>query len=491
MRKLIVCCDGTWNTLEQRESGIPIPTNVARLYFSLDLNDPNQLTYYHPGVGTFSKFIEWLTGGMLGYGIDKNIMSGYRWICDQYQEGDEIYLFGFSRGAYTARSLGGFLGKVGILNLIHMTETNKWSLIKKVYKKKYREKSTTPGTWLLKVEPKDIRIRFIGVWDTVGALGIPDEWGGWLKTAKPFHDTDLGLSVQTARHAVALDEVRASFTPTLWTNYGNRDVKQIWFPGVHSDVGGGYIQTGLSDSALAWMIDEAAAAGLVFDPSRIKQIRPNYQDVLHDSYVGLLSKFKSQPRTTPHIANIAALHPSAISRNTSPTITELNYRQSKTLAVGDRIAFSISSTKQWNTTGLYMNAGEQYTMQASGEWVDKNSKFGPEGTADCKFRFVLIIYFIADIAGHIESILTNSTFNLNFSRRNLTLPWFSLVGVIADGGNPKCNGTPPKHNTFLIGNGCTLLPLERPGYFYAYANDVWKLYGNNHGSVELIIQRTA
>jgi len=180
----------------------------------------------------------------------------------------------------------------------------------------------------------------MGVWDTVGALGIPDDLALLNLLDQPanwrFHDTTLGSNVKIARHAVALDEIRSSFTPTLWTSHSDStDMKQVWFPGVHSDVGGGYAETGLSDGALQWMVEEAKKAGLAFNSALIRQINPDPLAVLHDSLKGIFEVHRSRPRNTPSITSSAGvLHDSARKRHKSPPISQGPYRTTTQLAVG-------------------------------------------------------------------------------------------------------------------------------------------------------------
>ena len=279
-RKLALYFDGTWNTPGS-------DTNVVRLYrltrshasFRGTLlrktftKDPSpdapgtgeQLKYYHRGVGT-----TWgsrMLGGMFGYGLSKNIRDGLLWLAAHYRPGDDIYLFGFSRGAYTARSLGGLIGRCGI------PREPIPGLIDTAYRF-YRDRIRDPDGSAVKAFRatytwKENDIKFIGVWDTVGALGLPlhDIWFGkdWYR----FHDTQLGGGVRNAFHAIALDEHRPDFAATVWTLPKEREeplshLEQRWFPGSHADVGGGYSQGKLYQLPLRWMQERAAACGLEF-----------------------------------------------------------------------------------------------------------------------------------------------------------------------------------------------------------------------------------
>ena len=279
-KKIAVFCDGTWNQASVAR------TNVVKLFQATHHYDketpPNpQIAHYLKGVGT--KREEWIRGGAFGYGISDKIKEAYSFIVSNFEQGDKIYLFGFSRGAYTARSIGGLIRNVGILRREQM------HLIDDAYEH-YRNK--TPGwapdgpqaiAFRNTYSHPDKSIEFIGVWDTVGALGAPyGEVVGWFidKVFKcSFHDDKLSSWVKSAYHALAADEKRWPFRPTRWTlNEGhlrsNEEAKRSgkipnyeekWFPGVHSDVGGGYPETGLSDIALEWMAFRANQHGLNID----------------------------------------------------------------------------------------------------------------------------------------------------------------------------------------------------------------------------------
>ncbi|MDF3010573.1 MAG: hypothetical protein K0S03_1369, partial [Burkholderiales bacterium] len=221
MKRLILCCDGTWNSADQERNGTPCPTNVVKLGYRVAKRDGDipQLIYYDQGVGT-GNTLDRASGGAFGDGLEENIHDAYRFLVANYEPGDELYLFGFSRGAFTVRSIGGMIRKCGILE---------------------RPMQFRKSCSLIHEEP--IPIRMIGVWDTVGSLGIPLRGLRWLtRREHQFHDTELSGSVQVACHALAIDERRAPFAPTLWDYKPKpgQQVEQVWFCGAHSDVGGGY-----------------------------------------------------------------------------------------------------------------------------------------------------------------------------------------------------------------------------------------------------------
>jgi uncharacterized protein (DUF2235 family) len=267
-KKIIVCADGTWNT-PHGIGGQASDTNVRKLYCALS-GDASQLPYYDSGVGTDGTPIDHLFGGAMGEGLFQKIQDGYEFVSYVYDPDDEIFLFGFSRGAYTARSLAGMIARFGVptRNLDNMTV----KLIFEAYRqpdpaKKAQLKNDLDQHYGL--VPVDIRM--VGVWDTVGSLGIPGLLFSIFDQKKyGFLDTTLHPNVHKAFHAVSIDERRAQFLPTLWTNAdgtlraNDAVVEQVWFPGVHSDVGGGYPQSQLSDITLSWMMHKAKECGLRF-----------------------------------------------------------------------------------------------------------------------------------------------------------------------------------------------------------------------------------
>jgi uncharacterized protein (DUF2235 family) len=250
-----------------------------------------QVAYYDQGVGT-GNVLDRLTGGAFGAGLEENIHDAYRFLLSNYELGDEIFLFGFSRGAYTARSIAGMIRKCGILR---RDQIHRYREALALYRSEHHPDSEVPVRFRRECSlagEEIIPIRFVGVWDTVGALGIPLSWLRWLtRRDHQFHDTELSRAVQSAYHALAIDERRRPFAPTLWSYRPKtgQTVEQTWFCGAHSDVGGGYAERGLSDIALGWMKAKARQEGLVFDP-RAEQAYPSMPDAaaaIHNSRVGI------------------------------------------------------------------------------------------------------------------------------------------------------------------------------------------------------------
>jgi uncharacterized protein (DUF2235 family) len=265
MKRIVICCDGTWNKPDQ-----PSPTNVVKVAITLKMvsNDgAEQILYYDQGVGTGT--FDRIRGGAFGVGLSRNIQEAYRFLVFNYEPGDELFFFGFSRGAYTVRSAVGLIRNSGLLKREHF---DKVEAAYQLYRR--RDKESGPA----EAEATDFRdkyahqprVKFIGVWDTVGALGIPLD--GPMALANKFwefHDLRLSRSVDYAYHALAIDEKRKPFRPTLWEQHpeahASQVLEQVWFTGVHSNVGGGYPDTGLSDIALLWMVGKAEACGLSFN----------------------------------------------------------------------------------------------------------------------------------------------------------------------------------------------------------------------------------
>ena len=265
-KRIVICADGTWNDPEDEH-----PTNVLRVARAISPQDGNgvqQVVFYDWGVGSYYARIR---GGVAGLGLKKNIQDCYRFIVQNYDEGDELFLFGFSRGAYTVRALAGFLNKCGILGRDRADQIPE--AFRYYKRRRFKPGSEEAEEWRRRhgVEGRG-EVAFLGVWDTVGALGVPTRVLAFVDEPDLFYDDVLGSSVRVARHAVAIDEKRKDFEPTLWKPNvdaaARADVKQVWFAGVHADVGGGARPKGgklLSDVPLAWMATEAANSGLALE----------------------------------------------------------------------------------------------------------------------------------------------------------------------------------------------------------------------------------
>ena len=286
MKKIVFCADGTWD-------GKSNHTNVFKLFNAL-LISSEQMPFYDNGVGADGNPIDQFLGGAFGTGLFQKIKDGYTRISHVYEAGDELFLFGFSRGAYTARSLAGMIATCGLPSKGFDDQLVESAF--QAYRNKDQRKSILAAL-AAKYGMSDAQITMIAVWDTVGALGIPAIFGGVDPTIYGFLDTSLHPDVKNAYHALAIDERREEFPATLWTSEPapGQTIHQVWFCGVHSDVGGGYDPSGddstttLSDITLSWMMDKAKALGLAFSPVALARyanpLDPKYAlDQLHESW---------------------------------------------------------------------------------------------------------------------------------------------------------------------------------------------------------------
>ena len=275
MKRLVVCCDGTWNRPDHIDQGVAAPTNVAKLALALADQDSDgnaQLLHYQAGVGT--RRWEHLLGGGFGVGLSRNVQECYRFLVDNYERGDKLYFFGFSRGAFTARSTVGLVRNAGILLPAYRDRIKAAYALYRRPDKDSQPSGIESELFRRSYSHSEVYVDFVGVWDTVGALGIPiDGFRPPLLTRQwTFHDTTLSRYVLNAYHAIAIDERRRPFRPTLWVKKDDakdQTLEQVWFAGVHCDVGGGYRDPALSEIALLWMAEKARACGLMLKPDHL------------------------------------------------------------------------------------------------------------------------------------------------------------------------------------------------------------------------------
>lgn len=283
MKRLAMYLDGTWNTAESR-------TNVKvldELTAEHDVDGNEQARRYDPGVGT--RWGERVLGGWLGLGLDDNVIEAYDWLSSKYADGDLIYLFGFSRGAFTARSLAGMVARHGLPE----QPAERGSEIFEFYRRTGHPK-LAPGC-------RHVPIHFLGVWDTVGALGIPfGRIRGLSRSTTQFHDTYPSTRYLNAFQALAVDEFREAFSPTLWTRYHpggppfqpwTKTLEQRWFVGAHTDVGGRKPESRLARIPARWMQERAQACGLAFtadiaatEEDALAPIQNSFRDFMLGAY---------------------------------------------------------------------------------------------------------------------------------------------------------------------------------------------------------------
>ncbi|OIQ27176.1 MAG: hypothetical protein BM562_15165 [Alphaproteobacteria bacterium MedPE-SWcel] len=527
MRRLVICCDGTWNTADQHENGTPTPTNVAKLHSLVDTQDRSgtgQIVYYRTGVGTSGGFFRRALGGAIGLRLEDDIMSAYKFLAETYAPGDEIFLFGFSRGAYTVRSLAGMVSNVGLADLRpdHLSPyDDPWQIVKRLMERyqsnKVQGEKTVLQSALLRERPlknvpfhdrATLGFRFIGVWDTVGALGIPDDKGLLrLVLGDPrkhgFRDTELGGNVACARQALAMDERRQDFTPTLWTKWApGQDVQQRWFPGVHGDVGGSYADCGLGDLTLDWMLQEARKNGLGLRPVAPGHLNPDAFAMRHNSFLGLFRYRPTRPRAVPEVTDGArsredwdgrtCFDTSVITRHRTPPPGERSYWPSLRLAPGESCQTKASARPRWNSTGIYIEQGGTYRVIANGEWLDASVPATADG-ARAGAHLGKIAYGLAAVPealrGLLRSVKRLAKADVPFTRRVGDAPWFVLIGAIANGqGASEFGEGVEEHEMHRLGKDVAFT-ADRSGYLYLFANDAWHMYGNNAGSLSIRLER--
>lgn len=320
MKRLVFCFDGTWNTIT-----MPYPTNVTKLAQALERVDAKgvvQTIHYDEGVGTGDKDsilirLYQRAAGAFGFGLTENISEAYKFLVLNYEPGDKIYVFGFSRGAFSARSFVGLMRHSGVISrrsikVIHDAverylrrsandDSDTDDLCRFRFDHCYRSLVGRDRAWRAEYRPQvdytdvpDLTISYLGVWDTVGALGLPPHLGlsKLVNRKYRFHDIKLTPFVERARHAVAADEMRRTFEPSLWQDSdgialnSNPNYLQKVFPGTHSSVGGGGPVRGISDAALDWIVRGAREAKLAFDlddRSPIYNLQPDHRAQLHNA----------------------------------------------------------------------------------------------------------------------------------------------------------------------------------------------------------------
>jgi len=328
MKNIVILSDGTGNGAAKRHG-----TNVRRLYDALDLHRPDQIAFYDDGVGSQEFLPLKLLGGVFGWGLKRNVLEMYAFLCRVYRnaddqgEPDRIYLFGFSRGAFTVRVLAGMIAYCGLYtgfkdeqNLAKVARHN-YRAFRSCYSRGYAYQGLRRLKGASSEPTADTHpdIEFVGVWDTVDAYGLPiDElailWDRFLYPIR-FPDHDLSERVKRACHAVSVDDERLTFHPLLWNETypeGRKvpEIEQVWFPGVHSDVGGGYPESELALLSLDWMMSRVeakstGAPGLHFIAGSHADIRAHsdWHGKQHDSRSGLGAYYRYRPRQIEDLCN--------------------------------------------------------------------------------------------------------------------------------------------------------------------------------------------
>jgi uncharacterized protein (DUF2235 family) len=510
-KNIVILCDGTGNEFGDRNS------NVVKLRQALKNDPPRQVIYYHPGVGTKGATNALTTAGKVwtkirglafGYGLSENIADAYRFLMQTFEAGDQVYLFGFSRGAYTARALCGMLRMFGLLApgneglipyALRLFKRNDNSLLARLTA---RPSKFAIAEAFRKAFCSDCAPHFLGLWDTVSSVGwILDPIG--LKPGSLPYTKDL-KQVGKVRHAVSIDERRAFFRQNLVEQGADRDVKEVWFAGVHSDIGGSYpeAESGLSKISLCWMVREAEAAGLLVESSMMANVlgangqyaMPLPGAMAHNSLTaawwlgefwpkarrrvsqtgdrqrGLLGLPRMNLFRSRSIPEGACLHESVeIRRKVVPMYAPRNLPEfynverepSSNLAprhlnAEDTMDLAVHARAKWNATPIWVSKGERYRVAASGVWHDASIPCGPAGYESSSLGFRLVAPF----------------------RRARKANWFALIGTI--------NQT--EATSFVIGDGVEI-GVPRDGLLYCFANDLPFMYFNNSGTIRMIVKR--
>lgn len=550
-RNVVVCCDGTGIGEDHNAGEIVTPSNIVRIFNCIDTastsgddnNNGNeqrdQIAYYERGVGSVGNVLTKAGQGLTGYGIGTKIRIMYHWLgvnwrdYEAQEEEDRLFVFGFSRGAFAVRSLIGMIYRVGLLDLSELDASEAHRRVDIAYKQGYQQskpqsdwaksKKGDGERWAFHGDKEHgrIPIHFVGAFDTVGQLGMPKETLCLLTfgifccfTSKrlAFHEVAPNPCVRTARHAVAMDEMRSTFQP-VFSRYladmelqKGRDIKQVWFPGGHANVGGGVLDTGLSDGSLKWMVDEAAKVGLRFQPDMIAQIQPNFQgNIFLKHGTSLYKVLTFYPRSVPAVimenceetipTDVESVHISAIQRSKSPRISQAPYFNTTYLQVGEQHETILGADQVYNSTFVYMEPGATYTMTAEGMWSGfREHPCGPEGYSTmafvCRPLHVLRIG-MGKLERGCRSCTGNAEARLPWTRRHDRYPWFQVMGMIASGGTRNVVSKADFHT--ILGIGAQMeytVEAGRGGYLYCYANDTWNHYTKNKGTMTLTISRT-
>lgn len=522
MKRIVVCCDGTWNDLDMRYI-----TNVGRLVQCLGKNGKSgsknikQSVYYDDGVGAASGGVRKVIEGATGLGIDEQIYGAYRHICINYEPGDEICLFGFSRGAFAVRSVAGMIGLLGLVapsNLKHLARAMD----------AYRDKNPTKQKAFKQTQAsfKQVKITLLGCWDTVGSLGIPDKipyfpLDNLFRKRYEFHNTDLGKHVERALHAVAIDERRKEFNVTMMHKAKGAPASQVlmqtWFPGDHGCVGGGsWEKRAFSNRSLQWMItsadqlginlgintkllhDEAIADSGVFFSSDINWIYGKKNRTMPEACVSW-SDIDSSVHQRWH--ELKEYRPWALKKRFATQLNELaldDVRQTPlemtALAKGQSAFVRVAAANKHNASKVLVKPGETYQFEVNRLQVWKDGDLDPcdiRGWNTTKGAGAKPAYKDGDPIdpNKLKSALIKRAAN---KRMVKTSDWFELIVSCEKGNYKKLAIKVPALETepYRIAYKAT---SEGELYFTAndlsHTLDVIDKYDNNSGWVWLKITR--
>lgn len=525
-RQIVVCLDGTWNNPGEQ-------TNVYRLFGLLPGEEQRVeesgpirsylvrrsdevLGYYLQGIGRGGR-LHGLLGRTHGITLHDRVIDAYLLVSQVYRRGDKIWIFGFSRGAWAARTLGAFIARSGLIPAPEADDDDSADNAERIWLK-YKEGhglKRGPRFWRYHDE---LPIRLIGVWDTVGENGVPEFNGLRLVDREElglmrFSDRELGPRVEHGRQALAIDEERADFVPALWA--GRKGVRQVWFAGAHADVGGGYERGGLSDVALEWMIGEVNAldAGLRLIPDPLEApLEPDRFADRHEETRGPI--WRSRPKKERRIPEEAELHESVLHRlrerpdyrpkalerlpacadffqendfqfdeQLQPEREELPFRK---LPVDGTARFPVHADKWWNASGVEVDVGERYRIAARGTWLDRGVPANAHGYESDGW-----LHYLTEGSRRLEG-----------------RPWLSLVAAVHP--LPDLEASNPASENMLTGlvesaisgvariddessliatpDGCEIEIIE-PGFLYFFANDSAFAYADHRGFLNVEVTR--
>ncbi|WP_419900261.1 DUF2235 domain-containing protein [Roseomonas sp. USHLN139] len=538
-RRIVILCDGTGNRPPSADD--PAATNIWKLSQAL-VDDETQTIWYDPGVATgtsrparMAAALEqwtgrlWLTPlarvlgyagrlrtaweGLTGTGIGDNILDGYIEVVRQYRPGDRIYILGFSRGAYTARAIAGVIRTCGILKASNLRYA---PAVVSLYSARGGRKGESIITGVPVGDEfawHGVPIEMLGVFDPVASLGAP-LWGWWFKP-RGYESRALNTSPMPncihVYHALAMDERRATFFPTLfWKEGGTRSgwtrtLEQVWFRGVHSDIGGGYLETGLSDITLGWMVERAVRHDLAVKPGSLEALCPNPMARLHDetahrpswSWIGTWPRWAMVLDELPSTGAGISVHESLFER-ARQVHAETGRHDLYGLQPGETVTFRAEAQRQWDRTGLIIHGGREqpiyYRLRwVGGGWRDASCPpCGPSGSED-------------------SGLVSDLRRWARWRRRVRNAPWMTLCATIAGprrwrlrelplreafaylfvrDPEPLLEQVAPIGQRVITKGDSVLIRSERPvGMLYLFANDIWQTYLNNSGELELELTR--
>jgi uncharacterized protein (DUF2235 family) len=541
-RRIVILCDGTSNRPDTHPDGVSIATNIWKLSQMLEDHDL-QTIWYEAGVGSdssstaqrarrtqsllattgvsggvrfwvgFRTLLKAIEGG-LGVGISETIVNGYKAIVHLYQPGDRIYLVGFSRGAFAARCIAGVISRCGLLR----AEYERFSAdVVQIYRTRetpsvdvrLRLDMVYPGRGSVQADNPNCRhsvaVEFLGVFDTVASLGFP-LWGWWFRFSPiweniPF-STDPAKVCRNIYHALAMDERRSQFFPTLFTKpkgqYQPNVLEQVWFRGAHADLGGGYARHDLSDTPLQWMTAAMTRHGLTFTPQAFANLVPNLIGTLHDELVRqpTWNFFGSWPRWHPvpdsdEAEQVSTLHPSVIAR--AKQIETQTGRPDLFKITGPK-EFVVIMNVPWYRSGLIIESHQYYKLTYLGGLTrdGEDDPAGPGGQVASKWDFRTLQPFKPRLFGQTDKwMLLGAT----IAHPRIWTPqekgWREALQYLFEKAPDILLDQIAMIGTDLLGKPGTEVYIwsEAPsGLLYMFANDVWQTAANNSGGPRLRIE---